>query len=215
MTLVSIATIMVTHFIALIVPGPDIFLILRTSLAHGFRQSVFACLGVGAGIVIWVVLTAFGLKALFELFPPLRLGLMAFSVGYLLYLSFMLYRSARTASSVNIEAKSENNASARRFFTIGFFTNLSNPKAVLYFASIFSNFVDGAGGTAQVALLVAIICAESVICFILLGRIFSLARTRELFLRNQRVLDGVCSAIFALFAGLIFYEFATEIAAKI
>ncbi|WP_295145916.1 LysE family transporter [uncultured Campylobacter sp.] len=211
MNLLLIATIMVTHFIALIVPGPDIFLILRTSLAHGFKQSVFACLGVGAGILVWIILTAFGLKTLFTLFPPLRLILMAFSVAYLLYLSIILLNSSRKGSSINLGAKHELNASSLRFFTLGFLTNLSNPKAVLYFASIFSNFISDTSEASSVILLMTVIGVESMITFTLLGKIFSAKKAREIFLKNQRMLDGICSAVFAIFACAIFYELASEI----
>ena len=42
-----ILTLAVTHFFVLIVPGPDILLILRTSLASGYKEAIAASLGVG------------------------------------------------------------------------------------------------------------------------------------------------------------------------
>lgn len=211
MEIYALLALMTTHFIALIVPGPDIFLILRTSLAHGFKQSVFACLGVGLGIVLWVFLTAFGLSTLFANFPFLRLVLMAFSFSYLFYLSFLLFKSAKAKATSEIDTSSDKNAGARHFFTLGFLTNLSNPKAILYFASIFSSFVDKAQSLMQVGILVAVISIQSVLCFILLGKIFSIKKAREAFLSRQNLLDGICSAIFGFFAIVILYEFLIEI----
>ncbi|MCD8213728.1 MAG: LysE family transporter [Campylobacter sp.] len=210
MDIFLIFSIIITHFIALIVPGPDIFLILRTSLAHGFKQSIFACLGVGAGVFLWVVLTAFGLKSLFALFPLAKLVLMVFSVCYLGYLSFILFSSSLSKKEAKIDMKSEKQISAKRFFIIGFLTNLSNPKAILYFASIFSRFVDKTDSLLQIGILVAIICVESVLSFILVGKLFSAQKAREAFLKNQKILDGICATIFAIFALIILYEFIAE-----
>ncbi|MBE2984318.1 LysE family transporter [Campylobacter sp. RM9344] len=211
MEIYALLALMATHFLALIVPGPDIFLILRTSLAYGFRQSIFACLGVGAGIIIWIMLTAFGLKTLFVLFPPLQIALMLFSVCYLFYLSFLLYRSSKNSSNVNVKENKDKNLSAKHFFIVGFLTNLSNPKAILYFASIFSRFIDKSGNVYHIILLVAVISIQSVLSFILLGKLFSLPKAREAFLKKQRLLDGICSLVFAVFATIIFYELVLEI----
>lgn len=211
MSLFSILAIAVTHFIVLIVPGPDIFLILRTSLAYGFKQSAFACLGVGAGIILWIILTAFGLKALFVAFPSLRLILTAFSAAYLFYLCAVLLISARKGGDVNLSAKPECKVCAAKFFALGFLTNISNPKAVLYFTGIFSNFIRSSDNTAQIALLTAIIGAESVAAFLLLGKIFSAKKARETFLKNRRALDAVCSVVFGIFACAILYGSASEI----
>ncbi|MGG7047953.1 MULTISPECIES: LysE family translocator [unclassified Campylobacter] len=207
----TLLPLMLAHFIALIVPGPDVFLILRTSLAHGFKQSVFACLGVGAGIVIWVFLTAFGLKTIFLNFPSLRIALMVFSVCYLSYLSFLLFKSAKTKRDTKIKTKDSSSHSDLHFFLVGFLTNLSNPKAILYFASIFSRFVDKANSLTQVAILVAVISIESMLCFILLGKIFSAKKAREAFLRRQNILDGICAAIFGFFTILILIDLIREI----
>ena len=63
MSLLSIFDTSVTHFIVLIVSGSDIFLFFALCWPTGFKQSAFACLGAGAGIILWIVLTAFGLKS--------------------------------------------------------------------------------------------------------------------------------------------------------
>ncbi|WP_169763872.1 LysE family translocator [Campylobacter mucosalis] len=206
MDLNSLLVLTGVHLLALATPGPDVFLVLRTSLAHGFKYSIYACLGVGFGIVLWVILTAFGLKSLFLLFPFIKTTLMVFSVCYLGYLSFLLLRSSFSKKVENFDTNYQKPLSTKHFFIVGFLTNLSNPKAILYFASIFSRFVSENASFYEVLTLVFVISFESILAFILLGRIFSIKRARELFLNNQNKIDAVCGVIFALFAMLIFYE---------
>lgn len=214
LSLVSLAAIMLTHFIAIIVPGPDVFLILRVSLAHGFRYSFYACLGVCAGIVLWVFLTAFGLKALFEATPLIRYALALFSVCYLLFLSFLLFRSARSKKANKEQMQKEKNVSAKHFFILGMLTNISNPKAILYFASIFSKFIDESAPIKDIFLLIGAISVQSVFVFVLLGRLFAVKKAREAFLSRQKTLDGVCATIFALFALAIAYDSVSQILNK-
>lgn len=214
MEIYALLALMLTHFIAQITPGPDVFLILRTSLAFGFQKSIYVCLGVGAGILIWVALTAFGLKGLFDTFPMVRIALMAFSVCYLLYLSAILFISARSKKETKVSAKNEKDRSFLQFFIVGFLTNLSNPKAILYFASIFSKFISPDATLKSLLLLVGVITIETIVVFALLGRIFSMKKARESFMRNQGVLDGACSGIFFIFACIIGYDLITEIWAK-
>ena len=147
-------------------------------LAYGFKQSAFACLGAGAGIILWIVLTAFGIKR------SSRFGLIltAFNAAYLFYLCAVLSISAQKGGGVNLSAKPERKVCAAKFFALGFLTDISNPKAVLYFASIFSNFIRNSDDTAQIALLTVIIGAESVATFLLLGKIFYAKKsTRDVF----------------------------------
>ena len=182
-----ILTLAVTHFFVLIVPGPDILLILRTSLASGYKEAIAASLGVGCGIVIWIFLAVLGLNALFLAFPAIQILLMIASSLYLLYLGVGILRSLKSGGSLNLKGKATKGG-LRKFFITGFFTNLSNPKAVLYFASVFSVFVSSLDSLWQ------------------LGKIFSAKRPREIFLNNQKILDAVCGAIFIVFALLIAYE---------
>lgn len=200
-----ILTLAVTHFFVLIVPSPDILLILRTSLASGYKEAIAASFGVGCGIVIWIFLTVLGLNALFLAFPAIQILLMITSSLYLLYLGVGILRSLKSGSSLNLNGKATKGG-LRKFFITGFFTNLSNPKAVLYFASVFSVFVSSLDSLWQLLGVAFFISFESLCVFLLVGKIFSSKKPREIFLNNQKILDAVCGAIFIVFALLIAYE---------
>lgn len=198
-------TLMGIHIMVLAVPGPDILLVLRTSLAFGYKSSVLASLGIGLGIVAWVFLAAFGLKAVFIALPPLQGVIMGLSAIYLMFLAFMLFKSAKNPKNLSLQT-ADLSGKKRRFFIIGLFTNLSNPKAVLYFASVFALFLDKTSSLAEISLLVAVISIESMLFFLAIGRLFSTKKAREIFFNNQSLLDSVCAVIFAGFSLAIAYE---------
>ncbi|WP_286348324.1 LysE family translocator [Helicobacter felistomachi] len=81
---------------------------------------------------IWVVLSLFGLKSLFATFPLLQTLLALLGAFYLLYLAVMCLKS-----NAPIKFKP---TSTKQAFLSGFLTHILNPKAMLYFSSIFSGF---------------------------------------------------------------------------
>ncbi len=52
------------HFLALLSPGPDFFLIARTSLSSGWRVASGACLGIAAANAVFIIAAFAGTAAL-------------------------------------------------------------------------------------------------------------------------------------------------------
>jgi threonine/homoserine/homoserine lactone efflux protein len=133
------------HFVALISPGPDFAMILRTSVQNGKRYAMWAALGLGFGVLFHVTYCLLGLSLLIKAAPyAMRLIATAGSC-YLLYQGYksLVYAfktkhrephlSADTAADHKIA-----NISILSAVGNGFFTNVLNPKVVAYFLSFFA-----------------------------------------------------------------------------
>lgn len=121
------------HFLALLSPGPDFFLVARSSLAHGWRGATGACIGIALANAVFIA-AAFGGLAV------LRAGSMAFLVvqlagcGYLFYLGWLFLRHAGTSS---LEAKpGTGKAHWRGGLMMGFVSAILNPKNALFYVSL-------------------------------------------------------------------------------
>ncbi len=121
------------HFLALLSPGPDFFLIARSSLAHGWRVASGACLGIALGNGLFIALAFVGTSAL-------RAGSAGFltlqlaGCAYLLYLGVLFIRHAgRSELVVNTPATG---ASWYRAAGMGLLSALLNPKNALFYASL-------------------------------------------------------------------------------
>lgn len=127
------------HFLALISPGPDFFLIVGTSVREGASKAVGVCLGIAAanGVYILFALTGFAiLKSNPEVFGAMK------TVGalYLLYLGVMLLKaSQRTVCSNAAEEKTA--TSHGRLFAAGFLSAILNPKNAVFYLSLFTAMV--------------------------------------------------------------------------
>ena len=133
----------VAHFLAVISPGPDFFIISRQSLLYGRKSAIYTSLGIAIGILIHVSYCVLG----FDFISNNELVLVIVKIFcsiYLFYLGFssILFYKKNVKDINNKEiASSISNFSS---FRIGFLTNLLNLKATLFFLSIFS-FINSSG----------------------------------------------------------------------
>lgn len=126
------------HFLALISPGPDFFLVARTSLAAGWRVASGACLGIALANGVFIVAAFTGVSVLQPgSWPFITLQL----VGclYLLYLGVLFIRHA--GSSV-LQTPGEAAPGARASWLqaagMGFLSGILNPKNALFYVSLAS-----------------------------------------------------------------------------
>ena len=121
------------HFLALLSPGPDFFLVARSSLAHGWRGATGACTGIALANAVFILAAFGGLSVL-------RAGSLAFMLvqlagcAYLFYLGWLFLRHAGTSS---LEAKpAAGKAHWRGGLLMGFVSAILNPKNALFYVSL-------------------------------------------------------------------------------
>ncbi|KAF0804832.1 amino acid transporter LysE [Alcanivorax xiamenensis] len=125
------------HFLALLSPGPDFLLILRSALVEGWRGAAGVCLGVALANGVFITLALAGFAVL-RPGSPLFVAVLWAGAGYLFYLGVRLIRSAAPLS-LSVEAQSVADIGGRlRGFAVGFASAILNPKNALFYASLFS-----------------------------------------------------------------------------
>ncbi|SON51661.1 LysE family translocator [Vibrio tapetis] len=138
-TLVAFAGIV---FLLAMIPGPNALLILYTSLSEGKRLAFVNVLGVSFGFLVHAFVSAQGLSLIlsqsstaFNIFKWL-------GVGYLFWLGVSHVTKGLKQSESKMEPKQHAiNPSLMSSFIKGLLTNLLNPKIVLFYLSIFPQFI--------------------------------------------------------------------------
>jgi RhtB (resistance to homoserine/threonine) family protein len=130
-------------------PGPDIFYVLSRAMSSGRRAGSLSALGIASGEVVHTLLAVFGLAAL------LRASTVAFSLlKYLgaVYLVYLGVRAIFDRSGTILE--NSQRATDWKVFRQAVFTNLFNPKAILFYVTFLPQFVNPIHGHAQFQLVV-------------------------------------------------------------
>lgn len=136
--LLALITLAFIHFCALITPGPDFFLVSQTAISRSRKDAMLVVAGITAGVMFWACLALMGLNLIFEKMAWLKQGLLIAGGLYLCWLGYQMLRSAFSKNEQEGNVAVELPKAPYLFFIKGLITNLSNPKAVIYFGSVFS-----------------------------------------------------------------------------
>ncbi len=175
-------------------PGPTTLALVGTALDQGRAKALALASGVTCGSLTWSIAAAFGLGAVMLanawVFEVIRYAGAA-------YLAWLALRSARSALRPGAAtARSLGAGSARATFLQGYALHITNPKAILFLGSLYALGVPADAGPAQLALVVALVGAQSFAIFHGYALIFSHRRAAAAFLAVRRWLDGVFALAF-------------------
>ncbi len=138
--LIEYLTIIGVFSIGAISPGPDFAMVLRQSIMQGRKSAIFTSLGIASAILIHGAYTILGLGIIISqslfLFTMIKYA----GVAYLLFLGISALL-APAPKQLNEPRKATQSLSVIKSFSIGFLTNLLNPKAMLFFVSLFTIIV--------------------------------------------------------------------------
>ena len=136
---VEFLTIASVHLLAVASPGPDFAIVLKHSVSFGRRAAIITSIGVGVGILIHVAYSLLGIGILIKTTPVLFQIFSYVAGAYLLYLGWGAIRSPAPQSLNNVDVvKVQQRISDNKAFMVGFLTNGLNPKATLFFLSVFA-----------------------------------------------------------------------------
>ncbi|CNF02114.1 threonine export protein RhtC [Yersinia nurmii] len=192
-------TVALVHLIALMSPGPDFFFVSQTAASRSRREAMMGVVGISLGIVVWAGVALMGLHLILQKMAWLHQVIMVGGGLYLCWMGWQLLKSARAKGELG-EGEVEMTLPARgRTFLRGFLTNLSNPKAVIYFGSVFSLFVgDDVSAGARWGLFILIV-AETFIWFSVVACVFALPVMRRGYQRLSKWIDGLAGVLFVGF----------------
>ncbi|AIN18314.1 homoserine/Threonine efflux family protein [Yersinia rochesterensis] len=192
-------TVALVHLVALMSPGPDFFFVSQTAASRSRREAMMGVVGISLGIVVWAGVALMGLNLILQKMAWLHEIIMVGGGLYLCWMGWQLLKSARSKQDTS-ESEVQVALPARgRTFVRGFLTNLSNPKAVIYFGSVFSLFVgDNVTAGARWGLFVLIV-AETFIWFSIVACVFALPVMRRGYQRLSKWIDGLAGVLFTGF----------------
>ena len=125
------------HFLALLSPGPDFFLIVRSAVIHGPRIASGVCAGVALANGVHIGLAISGVSLL-NAVPGLLVLIKACGCTYLAWLGVQFLRSSGRHDQAGDALEKQEAGSWWRECRTGFSAGLLNPKNILFYASLFS-----------------------------------------------------------------------------
>ncbi|WP_293576281.1 LysE family translocator [Phaeobacter sp.] len=195
MTLTAFVASVLICFLAAISPGPAVLMAARVGLMHGWRSGLALAAGIGAGAIMWAIAALLGLSVLFEYAPALLTVLKLVGACFLLLMAWKMWRHAKTP----METVSDDHLpqSPLVAFRLGILTQMSNPKAAVFFGAVFLGTIpENSSAWALAALLVCIFLGE-LAWNTFVARIFSFEKTRRRYINLKHVIDRIFGGLLA------------------
>lgn len=152
----ALFSILTIHLMASISPGPDFVVVSQKTLHQGRKAGIVCGAGVCVGLLVHIGYSVAGLTAALEHSVRLTQSIGIFGGSYLVFLG---YKSIKGAFSANpaLSIEKANNAGGASAFWSGLIVNVFNPKAAIYFISLFSIIISPSMGVEKLLLVIVLI----------------------------------------------------------
>lgn len=190
----------VAHFLAVASPGPDFALVLRQSLNGGRRIALWTSGGIGAGILLHVAYSLLGLGLLIR-GSELWFNVVKYAgAAYIAWIGVQALRSQPREISAAVAANPARTQPSRAAFATGFLTNALNPKATLFFLSLFVLLVSPQTPRLVQAGYGLWMALATAAWFSFVSLVFTRTGVRNRFLRHGHWIDRALGVVFLGFA---------------
>ncbi len=190
------AGLMAVFSVMIVAPGADFALVIRQAIVHGRRAAMITSIGIGCSLLFHISYTILGIGIVVSqsllLFSLLKWA----GAAYLIYLGIKAIRAPAMTMSVQDESKESADLPAWKLFGMGFVTNALNPKAVLFFLSLFSLLISPQTPAAIQALYGLGMASALILWFLGVSMVFTSRPVREKFLGMGRWFNRVTGAMF-------------------
>jgi RhtB (resistance to homoserine/threonine) family protein len=190
----------IAHLLAVASPGPDFAIVLKQSLTHGRRTAVWTSVGVGTGILVHVGYSLLGLGILIRS-SELWFNFVKFAgAAYIAWLGVQGLRAKPRTDEATADFDAPRAGRERSAFALGFLTNTLNPKATLFFISLFALIVSPGTPKLVQAGYGLWLSLATMAWFCLVSVVFTHSHIRSRFLRHGHWIDRALGVVFLAFA---------------
>ena len=188
-------TVALVHLLAVMSPGPDFVMITRSSLIYSRRTGKLAALGLGIGISVHVIYSLVGIGLLIAKSVLLFSIFKYLAAGYLIYLGVQATRSKPKEDNIEITETEQKDLSPLAALRMGILTNVFNPKATLFFLSLFTQVIKP-GTPLGIQLLYGLeMCVATFVWFYLVAHVFSNNIFKQKFKKISHYIDRTMGTI--------------------
>ncbi|WP_444912476.1 LysE family translocator [Microbulbifer sp. PAAF003] len=135
-------TVAVAHFLALLSPGPDFVLVVKSAIRNDRSKAIGVAAGISSANALYIALCLIGVGSILASSVPVMIALKIIGGLFLIFLAVQALRAKKSDySNLAIESNDENESIKTTFmkeFITGFMSGILNPKNLLFYLSLFT-----------------------------------------------------------------------------
>lgn len=180
-------------------PGTGVVMTLTNSLNFGLKTSIYGIFGISLGMFIVSIIAGGGIGVVIANSNLLYFALKILGAIYLLYFGLSLIKTRNKTIDV---VSSKTSPKQKKLFIEGVSITITNPKAIIFFVSLFPQFIDSeANYLSQFTLLSLTFCFLILLIHIIYGTLASFIKSKLTgfnYFKYVNIAGGCAYIIFAL-----------------
>ena len=181
-------------------PGPSMALIIRNSIKYGRVSGILSSVGHAIGIGIYAGVSVVGLQIILINNIFLFNTIQFCGSVFLLVLGILFLRDTGQKLSIQDKQKSVNS------FMQGFAISILNPKILIWFAAIFSQFIEISSTNFIKLTMVLIASSIDGLWYIILTIIVTGFGLKQFLENNTKIIQNISGAVLILISIIILYN---------
>ncbi|HZK94732.1 MAG TPA: LysE family translocator [Prolixibacteraceae bacterium] len=195
-----IGTVALLNLLAAISPGPDFVVTVRNSLCYSQRAGIFTALGISLALCVHLFYCAAGIGYIISTSVVLFSILKLLGAAYLIYLGVSSFIAK--GSRIDLaEERTGTDLTRLKAFRMGFLTNVLNPKATLFFLSLFTLVIGNSTPVYIILTISAIIILTAFTWFTIVSIFLAQQNVQRLFLKYEKIINRTLGG-FLVFLGV-------------
>lgn len=212
MDLSLLLTLALIHAVALVSPGPDFAIMVKIATQQSRSAAVAAAVGISVAIVAHTILSLTGVSLVIKSSHTLYLLVQIIGACYLAWMGWGALRAAFAVLATPKGSQGVNDSgmagsavtpvplgttmSPKQGFLTGFYTNLLNPKALVFFLTLFSALITPSVTVSTKVAAAMLLLLLSLLWFGFLALMLSKVQVQRKLQRLTPVIDTVIGVIF-------------------
>lgn len=197
----ALLTLGFLHLSAAISPGPSVIFVAHTAANTSRKAGIMAALAMGVGAGVWAAVSLFGLDVVVSNLP---LGLRLLQLTATL---FLLWTGIKMILNARQNQTDQKDIAATGPFKEALTLQLSNPKVIAFFSSIFLIAMPTEASYSFRALVLLTICFNEVAWYTFVAILLSTPKNQIIFRKYKSILSTTCGLILIVAATKMLSEF--------
>ena len=175
-------------------PGPDFFLVVKNAARYSRRAALMTAMGVNCAVATHMAYCVAGLAVVITTTPWLFMLLKYAGAAYLIWIGIQALR-AHGGSKLDLKNVAQEPVTLGKAFLQGYLCNLLNPKATLFFLSMFTQVLNVDSGLGEKLWYAGIILGLSTLWWPVLVFLIQSAPVRAGLSKAQRIIDKLLGGV--------------------
>ena len=184
-------------------PGPSVALIINNTIIKDRLNGIITAIGHGLGVAIYALLAVLGLNVLIENFLDVFIG---FQIAGSCFLIFIGLQTIIVVQKNNINDLSKEKIVSKKAFLQGFFIAFLNPKILVFFASLFSQFIYSDASGIDKLILVLTPGVIDTVWYIFVSIIITQATINNYINQNRNIIQRLTGSLLVLIAVILLFK---------